>query len=92
MSVTFRLAGTTGTHWWALKHTKGAFAGGSGVTLFSVRSQVGNSQYYNYSLSVNGDEEKHGDNYGDDYLTDLIVSSGAARSAHNPGHVSGRRA
>ncbi|TNM92087.1 hypothetical protein fugu_019099 [Takifugu bimaculatus] len=35
---------------------------------------VGNSQYYNYSLSVNGKEEKHGDNYGDDYLTDLITN------------------
>lgn len=36
---------------------------------------MGNSQYYNYTLSVNGKEEKHGDSYEDDYLTDLIVSS-----------------
>uniref|UniRef100_A0A3B3T2M7 Glucosamine (N-acetyl)-6-sulfatase (Sanfilippo disease IIID), b n=1 Tax=Paramormyrops kingsleyae TaxID=1676925 RepID=A0A3B3T2M7_9TELE len=35
---------------------------------------VGNSQYYNYSLSVNGKEEKHGDQYEKDYLTDLIVN------------------
>ncbi|KAJ8339503.1 hypothetical protein SKAU_G00362890 [Synaphobranchus kaupii] len=35
---------------------------------------VGNSQYYNYSLSVNGKEEKHGDSYDKDYLTDLIVN------------------
>ncbi|XP_029941251.1 glucosamine (N-acetyl)-6-sulfatase (Sanfilippo disease IIID), b [Salarias fasciatus] len=35
---------------------------------------VGNSQYYNYSLSVNGKEEKHGDRYEDDYLTDLILN------------------
>ncbi|CAG05364.1 unnamed protein product, partial [Tetraodon nigroviridis] len=35
---------------------------------------VGNSQYYNYSLSVNGKEEKHGDNYSADYLTDLITN------------------
>lgn len=92
MLATFRLAGTSGTHWWALKHTKGAFAPGSGVTFFCVRSQVGNSQYYNYSLSVNGKKEKHGDSYGDDYLTDLIVSSGAASSAHNPRPISRWRA
>lgn len=42
--------------------------------MFALRSQVGNSQYYNYSLSVNGEEEKHGDSYEADYLTDLIVS------------------
>lgn len=35
---------------------------------------VGNSLYYNYSLSVNGKEEKHGDIYDHDYLTDLIVN------------------
>uniref|UniRef100_A0AAY4AZR7 N-acetylglucosamine-6-sulfatase n=1 Tax=Denticeps clupeoides TaxID=299321 RepID=A0AAY4AZR7_9TELE len=35
---------------------------------------VGNSAYYNYSLSVNGKEETHGDNYNTDYLTDLIFN------------------
>ena len=35
---------------------------------------MGNSVYYNYTLSVNGKAEKHGDNYTADYLTDLIVS------------------
>lgn len=39
-----------------------------------VPPQVGNSKYYNYTLSVNGKEEKHGDNYEKDYLPDLIVS------------------
>ncbi|XP_061117331.1 N-acetylglucosamine-6-sulfatase-like isoform X1 [Conger conger] len=35
---------------------------------------VGNSQYYNYCLSVNGKEEKHGDSYEKDYLTNLITN------------------
>lgn len=74
MSGTFRQAGTSGTHWWDLKHTKAAFARRSEVTVFALWSQVGNSKYYNYSLSVNGKEEKHGDSYEADYLTDLIVS------------------
>lgn len=33
---------------------------------------VGNSVYYNYSLSVNGKREKHADQYPRDYLTDVI--------------------
>ena len=33
---------------------------------------VGNSRYYNYKLSVNGTEERHGDVYEEDYLTDVI--------------------
>ncbi|GFO01069.1 N-acetylglucosamine-6-sulfatase-like [Plakobranchus ocellatus] len=37
---------------------------------------VGNSVYYNYSLSVNGKEEKHGDNYTEDYLPDVIHRKG----------------
>ncbi len=36
--------------------------------------QVGNSRYYNYTLSVNGKAEVHGDDYQKDYLTDVIVS------------------
>ncbi|XP_060765464.1 glucosamine (N-acetyl)-6-sulfatase (Sanfilippo disease IIID), b [Neoarius graeffei] len=35
---------------------------------------VGNSQYYNYTLSVNGKAEVHKDDYGKDYLTDLILN------------------
>ena len=35
---------------------------------------VGNSRYYNYTLSVNGNPEKHGDTYASDYLTDILVS------------------
>ncbi|XP_023194227.1 N-acetylglucosamine-6-sulfatase-like [Xiphophorus maculatus] len=35
---------------------------------------VGNSQYYNYTLSVNGKAEQHGDSYEKDYLTDLILN------------------
>ena len=33
---------------------------------------VGNSKYYNYSISNNGKEETHSDNYYNDYYTDLI--------------------
>ncbi|KAL4225641.1 hypothetical protein ACF0H5_016330 [Mactra antiquata] len=33
---------------------------------------VGNSRYYNYALSVNGVREKHGNQYPQDYLTDVI--------------------
>lgn len=44
------------------------------ISLLVCYVQVGNSQYYNYTLSVNGKPEPHGDNYEKDYLTDLIVS------------------
>jgi len=33
---------------------------------------VGNSKFYNYTLSRNGVAEKHADNYEEDYLTDLL--------------------
>jgi len=33
---------------------------------------VGNSVYYNYTLSANGVSEVHGSNYEEDYLTDVI--------------------
>ena len=33
---------------------------------------IGNSRYYNYRLNINGRLEKHGRNYEDDYLTDLL--------------------
>ena len=32
----------------------------------------GNSKYYNYDLNVNGVIEHHGENYEEDYLTDVI--------------------
>ncbi|XP_043940233.1 N-acetylglucosamine-6-sulfatase [Protopterus annectens] len=35
---------------------------------------VGNSKYYNYTLSVNGVAELHSDNYEKDYFTDLIAN------------------
>ncbi|XP_074838037.1 N-acetylglucosamine-6-sulfatase-like [Carettochelys insculpta] len=39
---------------------------------------VGNSRYYNYTLSANGQEERHGDSFPDDYLTDLIANRSLA--------------
>jgi len=33
---------------------------------------VGNSRYYEYTLSINGKAEEHGSNYTTDYLTDVI--------------------
>ena len=37
---------------------------------------VGNSIYYNYTLSLNGVPEIHGDIYEDDYLTDVVWRKG----------------
>ena len=34
----------------------------------------GNSAYYNYDLSIDGVEEKHGSSYATDYLTDLVAN------------------
>ena len=36
------------------------------------RALAGNSRYYNYSLSIDGIEEPHGDDYEADYMTDVI--------------------
>ena len=33
---------------------------------------IGNSRYYNYILNINGRLERHGNNYTQDYLTDVI--------------------
>ena len=35
---------------------------------------VGNSRYYNYTLSVDGQAVHHGDDYHKDYLTDILVN------------------
>jgi N-acetylglucosamine-6-sulfatase len=35
---------------------------------------VGNSVYYNYTLSHNGVAERHGDDYANDYLTDVLAN------------------
>lgn len=42
------------------------------VVLVSV-GLVGNSRYYNYTLSVDGRRQDHGDDYHLDYLTDVLV-------------------
>ncbi|XP_048862688.1 N-acetylglucosamine-6-sulfatase [Brienomyrus brachyistius] len=34
-----------------------------------------NSKYYNYTLSVNGRPQKHGHNYSEDYLTDVLANA-----------------
>ncbi|XP_062373770.1 N-acetylglucosamine-6-sulfatase isoform X2 [Sardina pilchardus] len=34
-----------------------------------------NSKYYNYTLSVNGKAQKHGQNYSLDYLTDVLANT-----------------
>lgn len=39
---------------------------------------VGNSVYYDYTLSVDGQAEKHGSDYASDYLPDLIANRSVA--------------
>ena len=41
------------------------------ILFFSI-SVISFSSYFNYSLSRNGNEEKHGDSFEKDYLTDLL--------------------
>uniref|UniRef100_A0A8C9VWC5 N-acetylglucosamine-6-sulfatase n=1 Tax=Scleropages formosus TaxID=113540 RepID=A0A8C9VWC5_SCLFO len=43
-----------------------------------------NSKYYNYTLSVNGRPEKHGQNYSEDYLTDVLDKHWLIRQAKTP--------
>lgn len=45
-------------------------------------SQERNSKYYNYTLSVNGKAQRHGENYSEDYLTDVLVSSAPPYPKH----------
>jgi hypothetical protein len=40
---------------------------------FNSVGLVGNSRYYNYTLSVDGQARDHGDDYHLDYLTDVLV-------------------
>lgn len=39
---------------------------------------VGNSKYYNYTVSNNGAAEAHGDKYADDYFTDYLANKSLA--------------
>eukprot|EP00935_MAST-01C_sp_MAST-1C-sp1_P000664 g664.t1 len=39
---------------------------------------AGNSVYYDYTLSNNGNAEKHGNNYATDYLVDLLANRSSA--------------
>ena len=39
---------------------------------------VGNSRYFGYTLSVDGVSQHHGQNYGADYLTDLLKNQSVA--------------
>ena len=45
---------------------------------------VGNSRYYNYTLSANGKPEPHGHTYSTDYLTDILVSIDEGFSSGSP--------
>ena len=38
---------------------------------------VGNSKYYNYNVSLNGENVRHGHDYAEDYFTDLIANASA---------------
>ena len=46
---------------------------------------VGNSVFYDYTLSNNGVAEQHGNNYAKDYLTDLIHNRSVAFIQQNAG-------
>uniref|UniRef100_A0AAY4D3P5 N-acetylglucosamine-6-sulfatase n=1 Tax=Denticeps clupeoides TaxID=299321 RepID=A0AAY4D3P5_9TELE len=43
-----------------------------------------NSKYYNYTLSVNGKPQRHGQNYSQDYLTDVLDKHWLIRQAKTP--------
>jgi N-acetylglucosamine-6-sulfatase len=49
---------------------------------------VGNSKYYNYSVSNNGIEEKHGSDYHQDYFTDRIANRSLEFLANVTAHQS----
>uniref|UniRef100_A0A671T964 N-acetylglucosamine-6-sulfatase n=1 Tax=Sinocyclocheilus anshuiensis TaxID=1608454 RepID=A0A671T964_9TELE len=43
-------------------------------TFYSLYIPERNSKYYNYTLSVNGRAQRHGQNYSEDYLTDVLAN------------------
>ncbi|KAK6292242.1 hypothetical protein J4Q44_G00368260 [Coregonus suidteri] len=51
-----------------------AYAGYQTFFAGKYLNQERNSKYYNYTLSVNGKPKKHGGNYSEDYLTDVLTN------------------
>uniref|UniRef100_A0A8C7L1N1 N-acetylglucosamine-6-sulfatase n=1 Tax=Oncorhynchus kisutch TaxID=8019 RepID=A0A8C7L1N1_ONCKI len=51
-----------------------AYAGYQTFFAGKYLNQERNSRYYNYTLSVNGKPKKHGGNYSEDYLTDVLTN------------------
>ena len=62
---TFLTGGTGGLDWWETQSRNTIYR--NVLKLFEMFCR-----YYNYTLSNNGKEEYHKDNYTTDYLTDVI--------------------